>query len=202
MNQSAYWENKWSRRPLEPANNFARRAYKLIQTKKLKTLLDLGCGDGRDAVYFFNKGLKVTAMDSLAAGINKLVKRAPGVRAIVGDIRNIKGKSDSFDIVYAHASLHYFDDSTTTKIFNNLHTILKKGGILFVKCKSTDDKLFGHGKKIGENIYLETHIRHFFTKKYLAKKLESFKIIKLRKTSSVYLDHKSSFAVDNNKRLP
>ena len=70
MKNSEYWKNKWVFRPTEPANNFAVRAYKLIKRKKLKTLLDLGCGDGRDSIYFFNKGLKVRAVDFSFSGIN------------------------------------------------------------------------------------------------------------------------------------
>ena len=49
------------------------------------------------------------------------------------------------------------------------------------------------GKKIAENMYEKGHTRHFFSKEYMAEKLEKFKIIKIRKTSSVYHDDKSNF---------
>ena len=193
MKNSEYWKNKWVFRPTEPANNFAVRAYKLIKRKKLKTLLDLGCGDGRDSIYFFNKGLKVRAVDFSFSGIKKLKLQNPKVNYILSDIKKIKFKTNSFDIIYAHLSLHYFDDETTSKIFDNLYRILKKNGLLFVKCKSIDDKLFGKGKKIGENIYEKGHIRHFFSKEYMKEKLKKFKIIKIQKTSSVYHNYKSAF---------
>jgi ubiquinone/menaquinone biosynthesis C-methylase UbiE len=193
MNETTYWKNKWSNRIFEPANNFAKRSYKLIKAKNLKTLLDLGCGDGRDSIYFLNKGLQVTAVDFSKSGIEKLKACQNKINCILKDIRNINFADNSFDAIYAHLTLHYFDDKTTTEIFNNLYKILKKGGLIFVKCKSTDDALCGKGKKVGENMYKKGHIRHFFTKEYMAEKLKKFKIIKVRKTSSVYHEYKSAF---------
>lgn len=193
MNEPNYWKNKWSDRPLEPANNFAKRAYTLIKAKKLQSLLDLGCGDGRDSIYFSNKGLSVTAVDFSESGIAKLKTRSRKIKCIAEDIRKINFPENSFDVIYAHLSLHYFDDETTNRIFDNLFKILKKGGLIFVKCKSVDDALFGKGEKVGENMYKKGHIRHFFTKDYMTEKLKSFKIIKVRKTSSIYHEYKSAF---------
>jgi len=89
MNESNYWKNKWSDRPLEPANNFAKRAYELIKTRSYKSLLDLGCGDGRDSIYFSNKGIKVTALDFSESGINKLKNQNSKIDCIFEDIKNI-----------------------------------------------------------------------------------------------------------------
>lgn len=193
MKNSDYWKNKWLSRLQEPANNFAVRAYRQTKSKRLETLLDIGCGDGRDSVYFFNKGLKVTAVDFSISGIKKLKLQNPKINSILSDIRKVKFKENYFDVIYAHLSLHYFDDKTTDKIFNNLHHILKKNGLLFVKCKSIDDALFGKGQKIGENIYKKGHTRHFFSKEYMAEKLKKFKVIKIKKTSSIYHTYKSAF---------
>lgn len=193
MEESNYWKNKWSDRPLEPANNFAKRAYELTKTKSYKTLLDLGCGDGRDSIYFSNKGIKVTALDFSESGINKLKNQNSKIDCIFEDIRNINFGENSFDVIYAHLSLHYFDDETTSKIFDSLFRILKKGGLIFIKCKSVDDALFGQGEKVGENMWKKGHTRHFFTKEYMTKNLKKFKIIKVRKTSSMYHEYKSAF---------
>jgi len=193
MSESNYWKNKWSNRPSEPANNFAKRAFKWVKTKNPRFLLDLGCGDGRDSIYFSNKGLKVTAVDFSESGIEKLKTQQSRINCVLKDIRNINFPENSFDVIYAHLTLHYFDDKTTSKIFNNLYKILKKGGLIFVKCKSTDDVLFGKGKKVGENMYRKGHVRHFFTKEYMTEKLKKFKIIRVRKTSSVYHEYKSAF---------
>lgn len=70
---------------------------------------------------------------------------------------------------------------------------MKNKGLIFVKCKSVDDALFGKGQRISENMYKKGHTRHFFSKEYMSKKLQKFKIIKISKTSSVYHNYKSAF---------
>jgi ubiquinone/menaquinone biosynthesis C-methylase UbiE len=199
MDQIKIWEEKWGRRGNEPPNNFAKRCFLLIKKRHLKTLLDVGCGNGRDSLYFARKGLKVTAVDFSKNGL-KLLKRIidrdkiKNITPICRETTKLNFKDNSFDVIYAHLSLHYFYDKTTTKIFDKLYKMLKKNGLIFIKCKSTDDAFYGEGKKVEENIFIKKNqIRHFFDKDYMKEKLEKFKILKIRKTSSVYRHYKSSF---------
>ncbi|NQV13437.1 MAG: class I SAM-dependent methyltransferase [Parcubacteria group bacterium] len=188
-----YWQNKWVNRTRESVNNFTHRSYALIKDKNFKTLLEVGCGSGQDSRYFYRQGFKITALDFSRSGIAQSKARQSDIDYQQQDIRQAKFKSNSFDVIYAHLSLHYFDDRTTTQIFNKLHRWLKPGGYIFIKCKSTDDSLYGQGKKVGSDMYDKGHVRHFFSKEYMAAKLKQFKIIKIRKTSSTYHLYKSSF---------
>ena len=182
MSDASYWKNNWLDRQIGPASNFARRAYLMIKNKKLKSLLDLGCGNGRDSMYFSKKGLEVTAIDISESGIKALKARSQNTRCVQKDIRKINFPKNSFDVIYANLSLHYFDNKTLDEIFDNLYKILRKEGLIFVKCKSVKDSHFGKGKKIEENVYKEGHVRHFFTKEYMIEKLKKFNVLKVRKT--------------------
>jgi ubiquinone/menaquinone biosynthesis C-methylase UbiE len=116
------------------------------------------------------------------------------LKSVCLDIRNLSLKPNSFDIIYAHLSLHYFDDNATTQIFNKLYSVLKKDGLIFIKCKSTDDALYGVGEEVAPDMfYKDNHVRHFFSKEYMKEKLAKFHLIKIRKTSSVYRYYKSSY---------
>ena len=70
---------------------------------------------------------------------------------------------------------------------------MKSGGIIFIKCKSVEDALYGQGEKVGEDMYKKGHLRHFFSENYMKEKLRDFKILNVRKTSSVYHQYKSNF---------
>jgi len=198
MSEEEHWKTKWDKREIEEANDFARRSFSQIKDKDFKSLLDLGCGDGRDTLFFASKGLNVTSVDFSESGIlklNELIKKKSlsNIKAIQTDIRKINFSDDSFDVIYAHLSLHYFDDKITTQIFDKLSRILKKGGMIFIKCKSVEDALYGQGEKVGEDMYKKGHLRHFFSEDYMKEKLRNFKILDVRKTSSVYHQYKSNF---------
>ena len=52
-------------------------------------VIDLGCGNGRDAVYFADRGLSVTAVDSssyAAAAAHALVGDRQGIDVVEGDV--------------------------------------------------------------------------------------------------------------------
>lgn len=198
MNDQEYWRVKFDKKGAKGANNFALSCFYEIKDKNFKTLLDCGCGDGRDSLYFAGKGLDVTSVDFSKSGLENLrgqilKKGIVNIQVLETDIEEINLENNSFDAIYCHLSLHYFDDETTNKIFDRLFGILKKDGRFFIKCKSIDDKLYGKGIKIGEDMYKEEHIRHFFSMDYMKEKLEKFQILKIRKTSSRYAGYKSDF---------
>ncbi|MBI4250566.1 class I SAM-dependent methyltransferase [Candidatus Uhrbacteria bacterium] len=170
MDQKKLWQTKWKKMPSKsPPNNFAIRAYHVIKQGKYQTLLDLGCGNGRDSLFFARKGLHVIAVDFSESGPRQLRKQAAekklaNLEVVRQDISQLKFKPNSFDVIYAHLSLHYFTDKATKRIFNQLHNLLKKDGLLFVKCKSTNDMLYSRGRKLEEDMYeFRGHVRHFLT---------------------------------------
>ena len=111
MTDLAYWNKRWTELTIGPANSFAKRAYRLIKSRNLKTLLDLGAGNGRDSIYFAQKGLIVTAVEFSESGIEALGSR--GITILKQDLQTLNFKPNNFDVIYAHLSLQYFDDSTT-----------------------------------------------------------------------------------------
>lgn len=193
MSDLEYWEHRWTDNLPQKPNAFARRAWAFLEDKHCSTLLDLGCGDGKDAIFFHIKGLRVTAIDFSQTGLSKLKAKIPEIQTIQQDIQNIGFSNNSFDVIYAHLSLQYFDDATTASILRKLHGILVRGGFIFIKCKSVEDPLYGQGEKIDEHIYYLKHVRHFFSKEYMAEKLKDFTIISIKKTASVYHGYKSAF---------
>lgn len=193
MSKNKAWQNRWVNKDTWPASRFAGRVFLFLKNKKVSMFLDLGCGGGRDAVYFAKKGMQVMALDNFKSEKQQAKLKKVGIEFINSNIEDINLKANSFDVIYAHLSLHYFDGKTTTNIFKNLHKLLKSGGYLFVKCKSTGDPLFGKGKRIEENFYEFGHQRHFFTKEYINNKLQDFEIIKIQKTNSFVHPGRAAF---------
>lgn len=193
MNQQKLWDSKWSKlKDKIPAANYSKRVYEFLKNKNVKSILDLGAGEGQDSLYFSKKGFHVTSVDFSKEAMKKLTKiiherNIKNIKTIITDIKNLNLKN-KYDVIYANLSLHYFDDKTTTKIFSSLHKLLNKNGYLFVRCKSTEDPLHGVGDEIEKNVFNNKgKIQHLFTKDYLKEKLKGYLVIKIRKTSSKHL---------------
>jgi SAM-dependent methyltransferase len=190
------WKDMWMGR-IEPVNSFAETLVETIGKKPVK-ILDVGCGNGTDSIFFAAHGYAVTAIDFSESGIAALQKTANEVNvhidASLHDIsQTMKFADGTFDVVYAHLSVHYFDDTTTRRVFADMGRVLKPGGKLFVKCKSVDDPLYGKGEKVGDDMFKETHIRHFFSMDYMRSMLEGFTIDVLQKSSAKYHGKTSAF---------
>lgn len=197
-----YWDNKWTEYNESEPNLFAVKLVDLYSSKEKPKLLDLGCGDGRDVSYFVKNGFNVSTLDIANKSVSKIKEKfGEQVNASCQDIRDLQFKNSSFDIIYAHLTLHYFTDEETTKIFDKIYDLLNKDGIFFVKCKSDKDKLYGEGQKIAEHTFFRGHVRHFFTLDYLKSKLNKFAIIELEEeNNSIYNGHNSSFVYAIVKR--
>lgn len=117
-------------------------------------LLELGAGIGQDSTYFSSLGYEVIATDLRVDQLRKNSEGKFSVKAL--DLRQLLPFQDaSFDVVYAHLSLHYFDEQTTRTIFSEIYRILKPAGILAFFTNSTDDPQYGTGQQI-EPDYFET----------------------------------------------
>ena len=191
---SHYWDEKWDHSKNKAPNPFALQLLATLKNKTNINLLELGCGDGRDTKFFIENNFNVSTVDIASKSVEEIKTKFQGnVNASCQDIRELSFEDNSFDVIYAHLSLHYFTDGETVKIFDKIYSLLRKDGMFFVKCKSTSDPLYGVGEKIAEDTFFKGHIRHFFSLDYLKAKLSKFDIIELEEDSGAYGRHDSSF---------
>lgn len=167
--QKKIWQQIWhDRQSLSEPNVFAVNTLKYINEYKLETLLDLGCGNGVDSIVFAKQGLKVTRADWSETALNQIQiyihqHHIQNLSLVNQDLATYLNAKQKFDVIYAHLSLYYFADQTSRQIFRSTQNNLNSGGLFCVKCKSTDDPLYGQGQRLEENYYsLKGHVRYFF----------------------------------------
>lgn len=162
-------------------------------------VLELGCGWGVDAAAFAHAGHSVLATDFADTAIAANQAHWADVPGLVFEVLPISAPfpfaAASFDVVYAHLSLHYFPDRETRAVFNDLQRILTPGGTLAFLCKSTTDPLYGRGDLIETDMFsLNGHIRHFFSEDYARSCLEErFTIEDLSTGDTTFYGGKSAF---------
>jgi SAM-dependent methyltransferase len=94
----------------ETSSQFALLCYDdyIKNNKNVKKILELGCGKGRDTLFFASKGIEIEAIDYSPVGIRQLQKIASEknlstIYASVFDARNRLPLGDNeFDAVYSH----------------------------------------------------------------------------------------------------
>ncbi|MBR3198830.1 MAG: class I SAM-dependent methyltransferase [Bacilli bacterium] len=143
--------------------------------------LDLGCGMGQFTKRLMEYGYEVIPLDISEIALNKVQEFNSNI--LKADMRHsLPFHDETFDLVFANLSIHYFSDDDTKKLINEVKRILKNGGLFigsvngiknFQSIKDTAEVLDYH-------FYLNRvkHIR-LFDVDDLKKYLNIFKVLKI-----------------------
>lgn len=131
--------------------------------KNRKRLIEFGCGNGRDAIFFCKNGLEVVAVDSSAAAINELKSRGHKCLFLEDNFVNSANIYHmKYDICYSRFTIHAISLSDEIKLLENAYNSLEEKGLICIEVRSIKDSLFGKGKKIGRDEYIyNNHYRRF-----------------------------------------
>ncbi|HJD60063.1 MAG TPA: class I SAM-dependent methyltransferase [Rickettsia endosymbiont of Omalisus fontisbellaquei] len=102
-------------------------------------ILDAGCGVGRDTKYFLSQGYQVTAFDASAEMV-KLATKETGINVLHSTFQDIDFK-ESFDGVWAQATLLHVPYNETTNVYKKIHAALKLEGIFYASYKHGSDQM-------------------------------------------------------------
>lgn len=116
-------------------------------------ILELGAGQAQDSRFFASKGYKVTATDIEDTALELAKQKAADASVDIAlkkiDLSDeLPFESESFDVVYAHLSLHYFDKETTLRLFGEIQRVLKRGGVFAFFVNSVNDPEYKTGKEL------------------------------------------------------
>lgn len=159
-------------------------------------ILELGAGQGQDSRFFVEKGYKVVATDfSDKALALASLKTEPQLKdhlefKSLDLAQTLPFDGESFDVVYAHLSLHYFTYLKTKKIFSEIWRVLKTGGILAALFNSVSDPEYGQGEKIEDDYYLFKPGlgKRFFSVETVKKFTTQLEVILLDNQGTTYKD--------------
>jgi tellurite methyltransferase len=94
-------------------------------------VLDLGCGEGRNALFLAGRGFEVTAVDISQHGISKLRLLASQsnlkLRAEVADMRSYQ-LSGEFDLIISHGCLHLIQRAAWLQVLQRIKQHTRAGG--------------------------------------------------------------------------
>ena len=104
------------------------------------SILDAGCGTGDNALFFAERGHKVTGIDFLSEPIErakkKAARRGQSVNFQVQDALALQDWSEKFDNVIDSGLFHVFNDEDRKRYVEGLSHVLRSGGTLYLSCFS------------------------------------------------------------------
>jgi tellurite methyltransferase len=99
------------------------------------SVLDLGCGQGRDALMFARAGHRVVGVDVSSVGVQQMVSVAEDegltLEGVVQDIRSYR-PDQSFDIVILDRVLHMLPEADRPAMLERAMDVTAPGGHLLV----------------------------------------------------------------------
>lgn len=174
IDNRAYWNQYYQNKVCsEEPSPFAQYVATLVEPNG--ELVELGCGNGRDAVYFAGLGLHVTALDLSQAAIDDLnARHLPNAEFICGDFITADcHQPERYDYAYSRFTLHAINEKQEKLLLRAMHKALKPGGKLFIEVRSVHDPLCGKGKALERNAYFyDNHYRRFLVLSELTERLE------------------------------
>lgn len=160
------WDNWSKRRSSVPVYDLWLDEYKdILEQNKDKEILDLGCGIGADTFYLLERGYNVLSCDFSNEALKSIQDNIPNSKTLHLDMRKeFPIEDDSYSLIIADLSLHYFDNETTIHIMNEIKRILKQDGTLLSRVASVNDFNFGAG--VGEELEKNYYFEGDYTKRF------------------------------------
>jgi SAM-dependent methyltransferase len=121
-----FWEGT---KDHDVSQNYQALLEALPPTQGLR-ILDLGCGPGRDLLYFKSLGHKPTGLDGTPA-FCEMARRLTGCEVLNQNFLKLQLEPSSFDGIFANASLFHVPRQELPRVLAELKNALVPEGILF-----------------------------------------------------------------------
>jgi len=145
-------------------------------------ILDLGCGLGRNSLYFYEQGFKVTTVDGSPSAIEKFEaickQKDYKIDVRLCDMHSLPFENSTFDAVFSFHVIYHTDSKGIKKVISEIERVLKSDGELFVTLNSKNNTSYlkNINHKIDENTIIkqegiEKGLPHYYVDEQEVKEL-------------------------------
>ena len=183
-----YWDERYRKGGVEWGREqtiVAEIARDIMEHREFKSVLDGGCGYGRDCIYLAKEGFDAVGIDVSGEAL-RLAKEWASKEGLTIDFRHTDitdtGFEDSsFDTVIMFNTIHFMPEKPREKAIAEIHRILKNGGMLVQAMFSRKEKGFGEGIEVEKNTFEFKPGRpvHFFSEEEIRRAFGQFTIVQL-----------------------
>ncbi len=166
----------------------AKKAIELFKEHKIKKIIELGAGLGRDTIFFAKNSIHVEALDYSSSAIKIINEKTEKqnlsnyISTKVFDIRKkLPFKDNSVDACFSHMLYCMALTNIELESLNNeICRVLKPNGINIYTVRHTNDGDYRKGIHRGEDLYEnDGFIIHFFSKDKVNSLLKGFQNLEI-----------------------
>lgn len=169
MIDKKYWDAFYGKKfNLSEPSTFASFCKETFLNDKEHSILEFGCGNGRDAFFFAENNFKVIAVDSSSKAIkanNENLKDSPldkNLQFVEENIKtSIKSNKGDYNVIYSRFTLHAVNKKSENKIVSAAYKNLPEGGLFLLEFRTINDPLMKEGEAISKYERITTHYRRF-----------------------------------------
>ena len=172
-----YWDVFYKNKKItSKETSFAR--FVLPKLKKKNCLVyDLGCGNGRDTIFFNKNKIDCIGIDkSYQAILNNKKKNKKFQKKYINanfcSYFNKKIIKKNF-IIYCRFIWHSINYLSEKKLIKSIRS-QKNLKYIYIEARTIRDRIYGEGKNIGKHEFITSHYRRFVDPRDIKKKLSSF----------------------------
>ncbi len=187
--QQKHWNDTYSEEPDffgEEPSYPAKKTVEILRKENKTKVLELGAGQGRDALFFAKNHFQVCALDYSEKGVEAIRLKAQKrglsdfITAVCHDLRKpLPFANESFDACYCH--MLYCMALCTIELevlFKEVRRVLKPNGLSIYTVRNTEDAHYGKGIPRGDDMYEnDGFIVHFFSKEKVESLSKGYKVV-------------------------
>jgi len=158
---------------------------KVFKKEKVKKILDLGCGSGRNCRFLSSKGFAVVGMDISKAAIKQARNEGGEIEYLVADMKKIPFLTDSFDALVSTQTIFHDRLQEIKQTINEIGRVVKNKGLIFITLQPVKGNKHRMGERLEPNTYISNggddkgEVHHFFIKAEILKVFNEFEFIDL-----------------------
>jgi tellurite methyltransferase len=161
-------------------------------------ILDLGIGEGRNALYFASQGHDVSGVDLSEIAVQRCRERASAlqvpIQVEVGNLLDVHIQNNSYAMIMSNLTYHFLKQAEWQSVLARSKEGLRSGGLIYLTVFSTADGGYARAKnEKWEEVEANTFYRqasgdyvHYFDKDELLTQVSDLKLIYLAEVRLMY----------------
>lgn len=184
----------WLKKPVP----FVADSLSLFGEHGVRTILDLGCGAGRNLIYLGKAGFDVVGIDVSRNALKKAkawlkIEEIPNATVLRCSMTSLPFVRQAFDAVISVSVVHHAFKKDIEKALEEIRTVLSDNGLFLANILSVRDYRYSSGEKLEKGTFRVMEdfeqkrfeeVHHFFSKKEILSLLSGFEKISIEPIKS------------------